>query len=152
MIWLILGGITLLLLLGLLRGFAQASVQDIKSLLHWVAALGGVLLALMLILTGRGGFALFAITMLGPLFWDKWGAHFFGRRGGGGPATGEAPRARPGTMTRDEALQILGLKPGATAAEIKAAHRRLMAGAHPDHGGSDWIAARLNQARDVLLG
>jgi curved DNA-binding protein CbpA len=55
-------------------------------------------------------------------------------------------------MTRDEALPILGLKPGATAAEIKAAHRRLMAGAHPDHGGSDWIAARLNQARDVLLG
>jgi len=36
--------------------------------------------------------------------------------------------------------------------EIKAAHRRLMAAAHPDRGGSDWIAARLNQARDVLLG
>jgi len=155
MIWLILGGITLALLLGLMRGFARASVQDIKSFLYWVAALGGVLLALMLILTGRGGFALFAITMLGPLFWDKWGARFFGQKGrqrGASQATGEAPRARPGTMTREEALQILGLKPGAGAAEIKAAHRRLMAAAHPDRGGSDWIAARLNQARDVLLG
>jgi DnaJ family protein C protein 19 len=151
MIWLILGGITLALLLGLMRGFARASVQDIKSLLYWVAAIGGVLLALMLILTGRGGFALFAITMLGPLFWDKWGAHFFGR-GGGTQTTGEAPRARSGTMTRAEALDILGLKPGAGVEEIKAAHRRLMAAAHPDRGGSDWIAARLNQARDVLLG
>jgi len=151
MIWLILGGITLALLLGLMRGFARASVQDIKSLVYWVAAIGGVLLALMLILTGRGGFALFAITMLGPLFWDKWGAHFFGRRGGT-QTTGEAPRARSGTMTRAEALDILGLKPGAGVEEIKAAHRRLMAAAHPDRGGSDWIAARLNQARDVLLG
>jgi curved DNA-binding protein CbpA len=55
-------------------------------------------------------------------------------------------------MSRAEAYEILGLKPGASAAEVKAAHRRLMQAAHPDHGGSDWLAARINQARDVLLG
>ncbi len=151
MIWLILGGITLLLLLGLLHGFARASVADIKTLLRWVAAIGGVLLALMLILTGRGGLALFGLTLLGPLIWDRWGARFFGQKTTFRPS-GEAPRAGSGTMSRDEAYQVLGLKPGASTAEIKAAHRRLMAGAHPDRGGSDWIAARLNQARDVLLG
>ena len=57
-----------------------------------------------------------------------------------------------GQMGRDEALQILGLKPGATEAEIREAHHRLMRRAHPDVGGSEWIASRINQARDVLLG
>lgn len=154
MIWLLLGAVTLALLLGLMRGFSQASVQDVKALLRWVAAIGGVLLALMLILTGRGGFALFGVTFLLPLFWDYWGPMIFPRRGAGPGQDGqqrEAPRARAGGLSRAEAYEILGLKPGASKADIKAAHRRLMAAAHPDHGGSDWIAARLNQARDVLL-
>jgi curved DNA-binding protein CbpA len=55
-------------------------------------------------------------------------------------------------MGRAEALSVLGLAEGASEAEIRAVHRRLMRSAHPDHGGSDWIAARLNEARDVLLG
>jgi curved DNA-binding protein CbpA len=46
----------------------------------------------------------------------------------------------------------LGLRPGASPAEIKDAHHRLMRAAHPDAGGSDWLAARINQARDVLIG
>jgi curved DNA-binding protein CbpA len=55
-------------------------------------------------------------------------------------------------MTREEALAVLGLAEGAAEAEIRAAHRRLMRTAHPDQGGSDWLAARLNEARDILLG
>ncbi len=62
------------------------------------------------------------------------------------------PGARGGRMTREEALQVLGLAEGAAEAEIRAAHRRLMRAAHPDQGGSDWLAARLNEARDVLIG
>ncbi|MFC7538150.1 hypothetical protein ACFQU2_40790 [Siccirubricoccus deserti] len=61
------------------------------------------------------------------------------------------PAGRSGPMTRAEALEILGLMEPTTEAEIRAAHRRLMRGAHPDQGGSDWLAARINQARDVLL-
>jgi len=55
-------------------------------------------------------------------------------------------------MTREEAYQVLGLKPGASEADIRAAHHRLMLAEHPDAGGSDWLAARINQARDMLLG
>jgi curved DNA-binding protein CbpA len=55
-------------------------------------------------------------------------------------------------MTRQEAYQVLGLSPGASEADIRAAHHRLMRTAHPDTGGSDWLAARVNMARDILLG
>jgi curved DNA-binding protein CbpA len=54
-------------------------------------------------------------------------------------------------MNRDEALAVLGLKNGATADTIRAAHRRLMKELHPDRGGSDYLAAKVNQAKDVLL-
>lgn len=55
-------------------------------------------------------------------------------------------------MTRDEALSVLGLTTKATDEEIRAAHRRLILRVHPDAGGSADLAARINRARDVLLG
>jgi len=57
-----------------------------------------------------------------------------------------------GSMTKEEAYQILGLEPGATPTEIRAAWRKLMKAAHPDSGGSEFLAARVNMAKDVLLG
>ncbi len=66
-----------------------------------------------------------------------------GKRAGGGT---------PGAMSVEEAWRVLGLEPGASRDEIKKTHRRLIAGLHPDRGGSDYLAAKINQAKDVLLG
>ncbi len=67
-----------------------------------------------------------------------------------GDGLGEPPGSS--AMTKQEAYQLLGLEPGASAAEIHKAHRRLMQRVHPDLGGSSFLAARINQAKDVLLG
>jgi len=56
------------------------------------------------------------------------------------------------SMSREEAYQVLGLPPGASPDQIRAEYRRLMKKMHPDQGGTTYLAARINEAKDVLLG
>jgi hypothetical protein len=145
-----------LLILGL-RAFERASAAAIFNLLKWIAAFAGVALTGLLLLSGRGPQALTGLVLVGPLLWRRWHQGGFGTGGIGGTGFGGSagtppPRRQSSTMTRAEAFEVLGLKAGAGADEIHAAHRRLMRMAHPDTGGSDWLASRINQARDVLLG
>lgn len=79
---------------------------------------------------------------------------YLDRRLGAGWRTARQPppSAPRGDMTRQDALAVLGLAEGASADEIRAAHRRLIQRVHPDVGGSADLAARINRAKDILLG
>jgi hypothetical protein len=74
-----------------------------------------------------------------------WRDEFSGERG-------DRPASRSGPdVGRDEAYAILGLSPGADDEAVREAHHRLMKKLHPDHGGTDYLATKINRARDVLL-
>jgi DnaJ domain len=74
---------------------------------------------------------------------QEWRETWQGERRASGGGTG--------AMTRDEAFAVLGLSKDATPQDIKDAHRRLMKEFHPDRGGSDYLATKINQAKDMLL-
>jgi len=78
-----------------------------------------------------------------------WREHFAEQDAGGGSERAGNGSARDPAA---EAYAVLGLEPGASDEEIKAAHRELMKGVHPDRGGSEFLAAKINEARDFLLG
>jgi hypothetical protein len=106
--------------------------------LGWVAALVGALLAVLTRLAPL-------ILELAPLFQRMWGTSR--HEHSGNPSGSSNARG----MSRDEAYEILGLKPGASRQDVIDAHRRLIQKLHPDRGGSPYLAAKLNQARDMLL-
>jgi DnaJ family protein C protein 19 len=129
------------------RGVISA---DPKKLARTLRGIGGVLLGLLavgLAVTGRFAFAIGAAGLSWALLfgteapWKRFGAT---RR--------DAPGRPEGRMSRQEALNVLGLNDGAGEEDIRAAHRRLIRQAHPDAGGSNYLAAKINEAKDVLLG
>jgi hypothetical protein len=149
MIPLALGLGVLALLLTAAGAFARARVETVKAVLAWIAALAGLSLVGMLFLTGKGPAALSGLVLAGPLVWRFWKENQPRMAQGG--TGGGASASFGGRMGRKEALAVLGLAEGASESDIRAAWVRLMRVVHPDGGGTDWLASRVNQAKDVLL-
>lgn len=74
-----------------------------------------------------------------------------GQHDAGNGGAGAGPNRRAGTISEDEAYEILGLRKGAPLSDISRAHRELMKKFHPDHGGTTDLAARVNEAKEVLM-
>lgn len=132
---LVLGGVFLL------RLHAQARQTGDYSALLSVLLIVGAGAALLLILMGRWPVAGVLAAAL------AYTALRLRQKRDKSPAEETADR---NAMTREEAFAVLGLSPGAPQEEISRAYKILMEKVHPDHEGSTWMAAKLNQARDVL--
>jgi hypothetical protein len=111
------------------------------------------LVTVALAVTGRIGLAFLAAAGAWALLTGTTPPWIGGPRspGDAGGGTRDIPPGRKGTMSRSEALHVLGLEPGATEEQIRAAHRRLIMQIHPDKGGTSYLAAKINEAKDVLL-
>lgn len=140
----------LLLVIGLLVGlyalyrfFMKANVEQIKSFLFAAITLVLCLALFILAITGRLPAAIAIVVAMWPIALGWWKMKSRQKQ--------EQVGDTGGPMTAEEALEILGLKDDATEEDIKAAYKKLIAKVHPDHEGSEWMAAKLNAAKDLLL-
>jgi len=110
--------------------------------MHWIYALGGTIAAF----TPRVISALKYLPLLNRFRqqYTQQNSQQSGQQSAG--------KANPGNMTAAQAREVLGVKADASKEEIIKAHKRMMQKVHPDRGGSDYLAAQLNQAKDTLLG
>lgn len=109
--------------------------------LTWLFALLGVAIAFM--------FRLMPVLLhYAPQLHRLWAEFNAARQG---TSQRQRSSSAPGRMSIEEAYEVLGLKMGASKQEIIAAHRKLMQKLHPDRGGSDYLAAKINQAKKILL-
>lgn len=132
----------------LLQIFGRVTARNIKLMAISTVFMAALVALVLFIIAGRYGLAAPAGAVA------LWGmrAYLLARQirttVGGGRQT--AANTESNAMTRAEALDILGLEEGASDSEIEAAYKMLIVKNHPDQGGSDWLAARLNEARDFL--
>lgn len=139
-------GIGLLIgLFALYRFFLNANVQQIKafSLATIVIILSGTLF--FMAVSGKLPAAIGIVAALFPFI-----IPLLRRRAGMGA---QAPSSASGNtpLSREDALEILGLGGSPSEEEIRSAYKKLMRKVHPDQDGSEWMARQLNAARDLLL-
>ncbi|MGB2130464.1 MAG: DnaJ domain-containing protein [Marinobacterium sp.] len=118
----------------------------ITGRLHWL----GVMIALILPFLKK---LLPMLLRFSPLIAHWWRSQQQKKQTDSSDGTSGRNHKRPnsGRMDRVEALDVLGLRPDANREDILAAHRRLIQKLHPDREGSAYLAAKINEARDVLL-
>jgi hypothetical protein len=130
------------------------AVREIVQRRPGQALFWGLLCVVIILVSFRTGRHWLALAATAVLVWGPRLLPWLGllRRAGVPPgARGFSDPPRAGRMTRDEALEVLGLDEGATKEQILARYRALMKSVHPDSGGSGYLAKRVNEAKRVLI-
>lgn len=159
MVWLFLGAALLVASVIFGRAFAAADPKALAKVIR----LGGpiLLFVLSIVLTAGFSFAVGLPVLFLVLFWPLILKVFGPKIGLEGGAGDQFRQKRDGyerksqsrsTMTTKEALAILGLDAGASREDVLRAHKTLMKKNHPDQGGSVYLAQKINEAKDVLIG
>jgi len=125
-----------------LKGVLWAAAVIIVALVltgraHWLMGV----LATLIALAGRA----VQLAQYAPMF-----KKIFGEFDGNGAE--QSVTNSTDSMSRDEAAEILGVDAAASVEEVRRAHKKLMHKIHPDHGGTDALAKKINQAKEVLIG
>ncbi len=137
----------------LARAWSLASSKGVAKGQKFSVGIAAALAAVALFMTREIPLAVLAASAAWYLLFGSTStSRSWSRAGASAGPSQHAPQARGGGMSRAEAFTVLGLKEGASEADIRAAHRRLILQIHPDRGGSTWLAAKINQAKDVLMG
>ncbi len=139
--------------------YLKGAPPDVRRKRMTYGLVGGLLLVLVFASLRSGSVGGAAVGGVGlaflkylPSLLAKYLAYKARKYVSGEPSSVGGARPKRGQMTRTEALEILGLGEGADREQIMQRYKTLMKSNHPDRGGSSYLAARINQARDTLLG
>jgi hypothetical protein len=149
MMLILLAAILIVGVLLLIRWFSQADPTTVRSLFKIIVVVATIAAFVVLILTGRLYALIIGLIALAPL--TPFLMRFL-TSGAEAEVNNKTQSSYSTFMSREEAYRILGLSKGATTADIKKAHKALVQKIHPDHGGSNYLTQKVNQARDILLG
>ena len=148
----VIGLVIFIILVYVLKALTRANPKKILKFLKITGIT--ILTILVFYLAGTGKFlaALGGITGILSLLvkwgilWKQLNALFNFKKGS------EHGKEKLAEMSRNEALEVLGLQESCSKDDVRFAHKKLIKSIHPDQGGSDWLAAKINRAKDILLG